>query len=111
MFLFLEVVRIRKLLWVVPLFLVALLSGCKNDVGFINARWIAGVSLTPVTTSDQNQVDRPEHFETLILKDSALIKALSEAMNKSNKLSGSWIGPLNLKWNLFMVMATRRIIT
>lgn len=88
MFLFLEVVRIRKLLWVVPLFLVALLSGCKNDVGFINARWIAGVSLTPVTTSDQNQVDRPEHFETLILKDSALIKALSEAMNKSNKLSG-----------------------
>lgn len=88
MFLFLEVVRIRKLLWVVPLFLVALLSGCKNDVGFINARWIAGVSLTPVTTSDQNQVDRPEHFETLILKDSALIKALSEAMNKSEKLSG-----------------------
>lgn len=46
------------------------------------------MSLTPVTTSDQNQVDRPEHFETLILKDSALIKALSEAMNKSEKLSG-----------------------
>lgn len=88
MFLLLEAVRIRRLLCVVSLLVVTLLSGCKNDVGFINARWITGVSLTPVISSDQNQADHSEHSETLMLKDSTLIKTLAEAMNKSNKLSG-----------------------
>lgn len=78
MFLLLEAVRIRRLLCVVSLLVVTLLSGCKNDVGFINARWITGVSLTPVISSDQNQADHSEHSETLMLKDSTLIKTLAE---------------------------------
>lgn len=57
------------------------------------------MSLTPVTTSNQNRVDQPEHSETLILKDSALIKALAEAMNKSGKLSGEldWAPEFDMK--------------
>lgn len=99
MFLLLEAVRIRHLLCVVSLLLVMVLSGCKNDVGFINARWIAGVSLIPVTTTDQKQADHPEHSETLMLKDSALIKTLAEAMNKSNKLLGEldWAPEFKMK--------------
>jgi hypothetical protein len=78
---------------------VTLLSGCKNDVGFINARWITGVSLTSVTTSDQNQADQSEYSETLMLKDSTLIKTLAEAMNKSNKLLGEldWAPEFKMK--------------
>ncbi|KTD87869.1 hypothetical protein [Paenibacillus etheri] len=67
---------------------VTLLSGCKNDVGFINARWITEASLTSVTTSDQKQADHSGHSETLMLKESNLIKTLAEAMNKSNTLLG-----------------------
>ncbi|MNO38942.1 hypothetical protein D3C76_290600 [compost metagenome] len=99
MFLLLEAVRIRQFLFVVSLLMVTLLSACKNDVGFINARWIAGVSLTPVTTSDQSQVDLPLHFETLMLKDSTLIKTIAEAMNKSDKLLGEldWAPEFDMK--------------
>ncbi|CAH1056014.1 hypothetical protein [Paenibacillus pseudetheri] len=46
------------------------------------------MSLTSVTTNDQNQADHSGHSETLMLKDSNLIKTLAEAMNKSNKLLG-----------------------
>lgn len=83
----LEAIRIRRLIWIAPLLLVVVLSGCKSDLGFINARWIEGVSLTPVATSDQKQADRPLHSESLTLKDSVLIKTLAEAMNKSKKFS------------------------
>jgi hypothetical protein len=100
MFLFLEAVSIRYLLGVVSLLVVTLLSGCKNNVGFINARWITGVSLTSVTTSDQNQADHSGHSETLMLKDSNLIKTLAEAMNKSNKLLGEldWAPEFKMKF-------------
>jgi hypothetical protein len=99
MFLLLEAVRIRQFLFVVSLLMVTLLSGCKNDVGFINARWIAGVSLTPVTTSDKNQVDLSLHTETVMLKDSTLIKTIAEAMNKSEKLLGEldWAPEFDMK--------------
>lgn len=78
-------VRIKRFGWMIlSLLMVIVLSGCKNDVGFINARWIEDVSLTPVMTSNEQNT----HPESLTLKDSELIKTLATAMNKSAKLSG-----------------------
>lgn len=78
-------VHIRKLLLIVPLLMVAVLSGCKNDIGHINARWISEVSLIPHSTSEQKQGDTSE---TKVFTDTEMFKVLAEAMNKSKKISG-----------------------
>lgn len=81
----LEAFRIRRLLLIVPLLLAVVLSGCKNDIGFINARWITEISLTTHKTNDQKQ---DELSENKVFTDATFIKKFAEAMNKKKKISG-----------------------
>lgn len=78
-------VHIRRLLLIVPLFIVAVLSGCKNDIEHINAKWLSEVSLNPHFTNEQKQGDSSE---TKVFTDAETFKLLAEAMNTSKKLSG-----------------------
>jgi len=82
----LEVVIIRRLLLIVPVLLVIILSGCQNAFGFINENWLAEVTLTYREYDAKPAEEAP--FETKAFADSAFIKTMAEAMNKSKRLMG-----------------------
>ncbi|GGF71700.1 hypothetical protein GCM10010912_16070 [Paenibacillus albidus] len=64
-----------------PVLLAAVLSGCQNDYGYINARWVEEIDLTP-----NPQLEKA--LENKAITEASYIQAFADAMNKGTRING-----------------------